>query len=81
MKKEDIKELIIKHSQKVETWINPDGEGYSTDDRWMDSDDINSMTEAIFRLFVVSGSLLCDCGYMAESGICTGCGLPKSNDR
>ena len=25
----------------------------------------------------VSGSLLCDCGYMAENEICRGCGLPK----
>lgn len=29
------------------------------------------------QLGAVSGSLLCDCGYMAENGICTGCGLPK----
>lgn len=26
---------------------------------------------------LVSGSLFCDCGYMAFKGICTACGLPK----
>lgn len=74
MKKEDIKELIIKHSQKVETWINPDGEGYSTDDRWMDSDDINSMTEAIFRLFAVSGQLP---NYPKKGDYCAVCGCTE----
>lgn len=79
MKIEDIKELIIKNSQRVENWINPDGEGYSTEDRWMDENDINDMANAIFHLFAVSGSLqeYCDCGYEEVNGKCTGCGLPK----
>jgi len=86
MKKDDIKEIIIKHSQRVENWINHDGEGYSTDDRWMDNDDINSMTEDIFRLFVVMES---DCahewlnhsfdhfGFLQEQ-ICDKCGAKQS---
>jgi len=51
MKIEDIKQLIIKHSNSVKKWENIDGEGCLTEDRWIDEDDINNMANALFSLF------------------------------
>ena len=48
MKIEDIKHLIIKHSNRVK---NSDGESHTTDDRYIDEDDINNMANALLSLF------------------------------
>jgi hypothetical protein len=48
--REKITKILLNNTECVNTWINPDGEGIETDDRYLDLDDLNQIVEEILEL-------------------------------